>query len=325
MRHNVWTVDCGLWTLLMVLTVAGCGRHVAYAVAVPVADVRSKPGSLLRGREHDPLEETQLLYGEHVRILETRDAWARIEALEQPEFTHHGRWEGYPGWVLQDAMRPLRRPRVPNAVITAKWATLWRDAEGTQPALDLPMGTQLVVKDPRGERWRVELVNRSKAWIRAEDVTRFDALERLSRTERRSAILHAAEQLLGDPYLWGGHSPRAAGEAPITGVDCSGLVHLAYRAAGLDIPRDAQEQYLRAQGVKSPRPADLIFLSEANHPEKIVHVMLYAGDGWMIEAPSTGGVVRRIPVVERLQLLELQLSPGRQFEGQWIYFGTYLP
>jgi peptidoglycan DL-endopeptidase CwlO len=38
-----------------------------------------------------------------------------------------------------------------------------------------------------------------------------------------AAILYAAEQL-GKPYLWGGTGPDA--------FDCSGLVMMAYRAAG---------------------------------------------------------------------------------------------
>ena len=61
-------------------------------------------------------------------------------------------------------------------------------------------------------------------------------------------------------------------------MDCSGLVNLAYRAAGLDIPRDAHEQFLRAKPVNALQPGDLIFLSERQNPKRIVHVMLYEGD-----------------------------------------------
>lgn len=46
-----------------------------------------------------PRLETQLEKGEPVTVHELRDGWALVEAQEQQEFTHKGKWEGYPGWV----------------------------------------------------------------------------------------------------------------------------------------------------------------------------------------------------------------------------------
>ena len=68
-----------------------------------------------------------------------------------------------------------------------------------------------------------------------------------------------------------------------------------------------------------------MFLSKPNDPSTIVHVMLYAGDGWLIEAPGTGLVVRRISVAERLGRPLNQLKPGDRIHEQTISFGTYLP
>lgn len=72
-------------------------------VLVPLVDVWSKTATdptLLK----DSDRETQLLQDERVLIHEVQGEWARIEAVEQPEFTHHSRWEGYPGWVLKTAL-----------------------------------------------------------------------------------------------------------------------------------------------------------------------------------------------------------------------------
>ena len=111
----------------------------------------------------------------------------------------------------------------------------------------------------------------------------------------------------------------------MTGVDCSGLVNLAYRSAGVEIPRDAHEQFLRAKRVTTLEPADLVFLSERADPARIVHVMLYAGEGEVIEGPGTGLTVRRIALAQRLGRPIDQLSPGAVIDGQTVFFGSYLP
>jgi len=76
--------------LILALLLSGCAttqEHV-HVVTLPVVDVRAEPGSLPTPGIHDPLQETQLLYGEQVHVLTTQGAWASIEALEQPEYTH---------------------------------------------------------------------------------------------------------------------------------------------------------------------------------------------------------------------------------------------
>jgi cell wall-associated NlpC family hydrolase len=102
-------------------------------------------------------------------------------------------------------------------------------------------------------------------------------------------------------------------------------VNLAYRTAGVHIPRDAHEQHLRSRRAEIAQPADLVFLSEAGNPEKIVHVMLYAGNDELIEGPGTGSPIRRISVAERLGRPLSELKPGDQVNGQSVTFGAYLP
>jgi cell wall-associated NlpC family hydrolase len=82
-------------------------------VVVPVADVWNRPLAADE-KPADGLRETQVLFGETVLIHESSGSWARIEAIEQPEFTHHNKWEGYPGWVLKTALGPPRADSQPK-------------------------------------------------------------------------------------------------------------------------------------------------------------------------------------------------------------------
>ena len=80
-------------------------------------------------------------------------------------------------------------------------------------------------------------------------------------------VIRAAETFLGVPYRWGGMS-RA-------GVDCSGLMVLAFQAVGLTIPRVSGDQYAKGKPIKKAdiRPGDLLFFS-SGRPGVIGHTAL---------------------------------------------------
>ncbi len=322
-RRIRWLAGLALIAGILTLAQSFSASDSLSIVIVPVADLRAAPGPLATRPVHDPNQESQLLYGEQVRVLKIRDGWAMVEATEQPEYSHSQRWQGYPGWIPQRWLLPARDPLPTNAVVTVKWAPI----HGPRTSFAVPLGTRLMITGPRGPGWSIRLADGAPGSI-ARDHTKLDAtLQAYSTDQRRRAILAAAEQLLGDPYFWGGRSPHTSqsGAAPVTGVDCSGLVNLAYRAAGVAIPRDAHEQRLRARPLDHPQPADLVFLSKANDPTHIVHVMIYAGDGLLLEAPGTGEVVRRISVIDRLGRPIERIEPGSTIKEQTVWFGTYLP
>lgn len=104
----------------------------------------------------------------------------------------------------------------------------------------------------------------------------------------QTVIAYALSQL-GVPYVWGGATPGV-------GLDCSGLVQLAYRAAGIDLPRTTYEQ--AAYGITvAPdqlQPADLLFFDDGT---PLGHVAIYLGNGLMIQAPHTGTVVSIAPLL----------------------------
>jgi cell wall-associated NlpC family hydrolase len=100
------------------------------------------------------------------------------------------------------------------------------------------------------------------------------------------AAVLAAEKYVGVPYVWGGASP--------SGLDCSGLVMLAYQAVGISLPHYSGAQY--ADTVRVPlgdiQPGDLLFYG----PGGSEHESMYVGNGMMIEAPQTGYLVNITPV-----------------------------
>ena len=96
-----------------------------------------------------------------------------------------------------------------------------------------------------------------------------------------------AEQQLGKPYLWGGTGPDA--------FDCSGLVMMAYRAAGINIARTSEQQWATEPRVMASQvePGDLVFFAGADGTRTSPgHVGLVIGDGKMIEAYATGFPIR---------------------------------
>ena len=100
-------------------------------------------------------------------------------------------------------------------------------------------------------------------------------------------VIAYAEAQLGKPYLWGATGPDA--------FDCSGLTMMAYRAAGITIPRTSQQQW--AYGPRIPasqaQPGDLIFFAGSDGTMTAPgHVGIVTGHDTMIDAPSTGQVVR---------------------------------
>jgi len=104
-----------------------------------------------------------------------------------------------------------------------------------------------------------------------------------------AAIAYAQDQL-GKPYLWGGTGPDA--------FDCSGLVMMAYRAAGVDIPRTSEEQWTWGPRVSASQvePGDLVFFAGSDGTRTSPgHVGLVIGGGLMIEAYATGFPIRIAP------------------------------
>lgn len=93
-----------------------------------------------------------------------------------------------------------------------------------------------------------------------------------------------AKSNIGVPYQWGGISP--------SGFDCSGLIKYSYARAGKTLNRTAAQMFY-GNGYRIYnyiQPGDLMFYAptKASSP---THVAMYIGNGQMIMASSSKGVM----------------------------------
>jgi cell wall-associated NlpC family hydrolase len=94
--------------------------------------------------------------------------------------------------------------------------------------------------------------------------------------ERDGDPVEEARAYLGCPYEWGGLTER--------GIDCSGLVHMAYRRLGRLVPRDADQQERAGSPVAEGdlRRGDLVCYGD--------HIAFWLGEGRILHATGREGV-----------------------------------
>ena len=94
--------------------------------------------------------------------------------------------------------------------------------------------------------------------------------------------IDAARAYLSSPYEWGGMSAH--------GIDCSGLVHMAYRRVGRLIPRDASQQEAAGTPIDEAelRRGDLV--TYGNPHSGADHIAFWLGDGRILHATGRPGI-----------------------------------
>ena len=219
--------------------------------------------------------EDEALYGMVVELLETvSPGWRRIRT--------HYRYEGI---VPEECL-------LPGEERAATWdaaATMMVMHKTFCDVLSLPkvQGFHLVTL-PRGGRVRpvglpeagwqqVELADGARGYVPAAVLAPYPT-EPVFREESalRRAVTQAAMGYQGTHYRWGGKSPM--------GIDCSGLVSMAYLLCGIVIYRDAdiREGFpIRQIPREDIRSGDLIFLPG--------HVMMYLGENRYCHSTGRAG------------------------------------
>ena len=158
-------------------------------------------------------------------------------------------------------------------------------------------GEPLTVEETRGAWTRVRTAYDYPGWLRTDSLGGKSDPSWLA--PRVSDPLAHARTLLGVPYVWGGMTER--------GIDCSGLVHMSFRAAGRLVPRDADQQEDAGREVAEPAPGDVISYGDEARAD---HVAFWLGGGRILHATGRAGVRS---VVEEQEPPELRSCRRKAF------------
>jgi cell wall-associated NlpC family hydrolase len=164
------------------------------------------------------------------------------------------------------------------------------DAEQVTQAL---CGEPLRVLEERDGWIRVETAYAYPGWARRDDLAGEPDPGWLDATAV-DPVEHA-RTLLGTRYEWGGMTAA--------GIDCSGLVHMSFRACGRLVPRDADQQEEAGERLSDTdlRSGDLITYGP---PREADHIAFWVGGGRILHATRRDGVDGVVEEEEPLELRE---------------------
>ncbi len=148
--------------------------------------------------------------------------------------------------------------------------------EGSERVTSLRLGEEVFVVEVQGEWTRVLAPDQPThldpagypGWVETDALVEDDPLA-------------VARGFLGTAYVWGGLGHE--------GIDCSGLVHLSFRAVGVRVPRDAADQAAAATPVQEPQPGDLYFFGR---PDETVSHVGFVTELGLLHASQAVGVGR---------------------------------
>jgi len=234
-----------------------------YAICnVPIAPIRKEP-------KHSAEQSSQLLFGEKVEILQLNETteWVQIRC----------EWDTYKGYCKLGQLSNIstRDFRKTNRITSN---TQQGSLHIGKAVTWIPMGSEL-------QYLKKSLPNFEPSSLRFKG-KKLDLKDHVALAE---GIIHTASTFLFAPYQWGGRS--------FAGIDCSGLVQIAFKQQGIRLLRDACDQATMGEEVhflQETKPGDLAFFDNADG--KIIHVGIISERDKIIHATDTSGRV----VVDRI-------------------------
>ena len=145
------------------------------------------------------------------------------------------------------------------------------DAEQVTQAL---RGEPLRVEERRDGWARVVTAYDYPGWLRDEALA--DGEGELPGLRDGDPVAEA-RSYLGTQYQWGGITEH--------GIDCSGLVHMAYRRLGRLVPRDADQQEEAGVEVGEPARGDLVKYGD----DAADHIAFWLGEGRILHSTGRDG------------------------------------
>lgn len=199
---------------------------------------------------------SQLLFGERFEVLKEEEKWTQIKGLN----------DEYKGWIdnkqyLSLSIDDYHKISIQGTAIVNELLAQLHYKGGF---LNIPIGSELPnLKNDSftlgGTKYSLKGSSQRRGHQEVTD------------------ILNLAYLYLNAPYLWGGRSPF--------GIDCSGLVQVVYKIAGIHLPRDAYQQGEAGIAVESlamAKAGDLAFFHNAEG--RIIHVGILPSNQEIIHA-----------------------------------------
>ncbi len=193
---------------------------------------------------------TQLLYGEHFKIIEIRKYWSKVRII----------YDGTEGWVENQQFLPIDKSQF-NAIEENNSPKYASDLVGYSSAKDQALIPVLLGSSV------------SNAPLLSH---RFEGAF-LNGTGAKSNIVPIAMYYLHAPFLRGGKTPF--------GVDDAGLSQMVYKINGYRLPRQASDQAMVGESlsfIEESEPGDLAFFDDKDG--NIEHVGIIMKDNFIIHS-----------------------------------------
>jgi len=213
----------------------------------------------LRVADADKAEmSSQLLFGDHVEILERTDRWLRVRNA----------YDGYEGWmdfkqVYEISETEFLKGKNSKYLVPAAMLNVVTDSTGGKyylsPGSNLPaFDAGFCTLGPEKFKLNFEPVIAPAQVVAAK-------------------LLNDALLFLNTPYLWGGRN--------FYGIDCSGFVQTVFKLNGIDLKRDAWQQAEQGNAVDflpEVKAGDVAFFDNAEG--RIIHVGIMLSASEIIHA-----------------------------------------